>query len=62
LKGKDREEKMDNNIFQEEKIRSGSFRYRDGRLYFTGQLERRVFFAGTIIMMAWGILDKFGVF
>ncbi len=52
---------MDINVSQEEKIRSGSFRYRDGRLYFTRQFERRIFFVGTVIMMAWGLLDKFGV-
>lgn len=46
---------------REESIRSRSFCYREGRLYFTRQLERRIFFGGTLLMLFWGVLEKLGV-
>lgn len=52
---------MDTNLSRKEQVRSGSFSYRDGRLYFTGRFERRLFFVGTIIMMFWGLLVKVGI-
>lgn len=38
-----------------------SFCYKDGRLYFSRQMERRIFFIGTVLMLLWGILEKIGV-
>jgi hypothetical protein len=52
---------VDGKTFQTEQVKSGSFSYHNGRLYFTRQFERRLFFIGTIIMMAWGLLDKLGI-
>ncbi|MFZ5569206.1 MAG: hypothetical protein ACOZF0_02295 [Thermodesulfobacteriota bacterium] len=45
----------------EERKAKGLFHYRDGRLYFSRQLERRLFFAGTIIMLIWGFIVKIGL-
>lgn len=36
--------------------------WREGRLYFTRRMERRIFFGLTLIMLAWGVLVKLGVF
>jgi len=37
------------------------FIYHDGRLYFSCQVERRLFFFLTIVMLLWGILDRTGI-
>jgi len=36
--------------------------WREGRLYFTRRMERRIFFGLTLGMLAWGVLVKLGVF
>ena len=35
--------------------------YRNGRLYFTKEFERKLFFVLTVIMMLWGALAKIGL-
>lgn len=37
------------------------FCYHEGRLYFSRQLERRVFFFMTVAMLVWGLLEKIGI-
>ena len=52
---------MDVSASQEKNTRSNDFCYRDGRLYFTRQVERRLFFGGTVIMLLYGLLVKIGI-
>ena len=61
LMGKDKEDTMDENQNRQETTVSRAFCYKDGRLYFSRQVERRIFFGGTLIMLLWGILEKVGV-
>lgn len=35
--------------------------YREGRLYFTRRMERRIFFGLTLLMLAWGVLVRLGI-
>ncbi|MDY6825308.1 MAG: hypothetical protein SWH68_16170 [Thermodesulfobacteriota bacterium] len=38
------------------------FRHKDGRLYFTKQLEQKVLFLCTVALLLWGALLKTGIF
>jgi hypothetical protein len=38
------------------------FLWRDGKLYFTKELERRIFFILTLIMLGAGIGYRVGIF
>lgn len=35
--------------------------YQNGRFYFSRQLERRIFFFLTLVMLIWGLLEKFAL-
>ncbi len=52
---------MDTTPTQEKHTGSKHCCYRNGRLYFTNQVERRIFFGGTLIMLLWSLLVKIGL-
>ncbi|MGE4291841.1 MAG: hypothetical protein AB7E32_06480 [Desulfovibrio sp.] len=33
------------------------FRYENGRLYFSKQTERSIFFVLTVVMLIWGVIE-----
>jgi len=45
----------------QKKIRNRAFRMQDGRLYFTREAERRIFFVLTLLMLAAGVMIRMGV-
>lgn len=55
------EDTMNEKTDPENNIRSKYCRYQNGRLYFSRQVERRIFFGGTLIMLVWGLLEKIGI-
>lgn len=42
--------------------RERRFRYENGRLYFSKQTERTVFFVLTLAMLVWGMFEGVGAF
>ncbi len=49
-------------IMNEIRKGSGHFKVKDGKLLFTREAERRVFFVMTMIMLLAGLLVKLGFF
>ena len=43
------------------KTRNRVFRMEDGKLYFTREAERRIFFVLTLLMLAAGVMIRVGV-
>ena len=38
------------------------YQFKEGRLFFTRRIERKLFFLLTVIMMLYGTLVKIGIF
>jgi hypothetical protein len=43
------------------KTRNRTFRMQDGKLYFTREAERRIFFVLTLLMLAAGVMIRMGM-